>query len=240
MLRKSRSLILLGWTVFALLCLAAWDMSGLDLPVARLFATSAGFALRENWFLVHVMHEDAKTLSWLLVIGLVVLIGWPVGFLRRLDRAERTQLALSIIASVLVVTLIKQGSRTSCPWDLNEFGGAAHYVSHWSWGLRDGGPGKCFPAGHASAGFAFLAGYFVLARRVPRAATWWLVGSIVAGLVLGLVQQLRGAHYMSHTLWTGWLSWTTGLAIDMACTAWKARGRRDTASQSLPASARLP
>jgi len=228
MLRNSLSRAL-GWTLIAFVFLLAWDASGLDLPVARFFATPAGFALRDNAFLVQVMHEGAKTLSWVLVIGLFLAIARPVGFLRRLDRFERAQLALATVAGVLVVTLIKHASRTSCPWDLDAFGGVAHYVSHWSWGQGDGGPGRCFPAGHASAAFAFLGGWFVLARRVPSVARAWLVAALAAGLVLGLVQQARGAHYMSHTLWTAWLCWTTGLAIDFACLRWRARHGQEAA-----------
>ena len=88
-----------------------------------------------------------------------------------------------------------------------EFGGTARYVSHWQWGVRDGGGGHCFPAGHASTGFAYLGAWFWLRRAAPRAATAWLIGALLVGLGLGLVQQVRGAHYMSHTLWTAWLCW---------------------------------
>jgi membrane-associated PAP2 superfamily phosphatase len=31
------------------------------------------------------------------------------------------------------------------------------------------------------------------------------------GLLFGLVQTLRGAHYPSHTLWTGWICWAVTL-----------------------------
>jgi membrane-associated PAP2 superfamily phosphatase len=34
--------------------------------------------------------------------------------------------------------------------------------------------------------------------------------------VFGVVQQMRGAHYMSHTLWTAWICWTVTFAIDAA------------------------
>ena len=33
---------------------------------------------------------------------------------------------------------------------------------------------------------------------------------LLAGLLLGLTQTVRGAHYPSHTLWTAWICWTTG------------------------------
>jgi membrane-associated PAP2 superfamily phosphatase len=42
----------------------------------------------------------------------------------------------------------------------------------------------------------------------------WLAGAAATGLVLGVAQQMRGAHFMSHTLWTGWLCWTTGWLTD--------------------------
>mgnify|MGYP003449324878 CR=1 FL=1 len=34
------------------------------------------------------------------------------------------------------------------------------------------------------------------------------------GFALGAVQQLRGAHFMSHTLWTAWICWTLGWLAD--------------------------
>jgi membrane-associated PAP2 superfamily phosphatase len=214
MLRSTLARPPLAWTFLTLLLLLAWDATGLDLALARLAGTPMGFPWRGNGFLVHVMHEGARALSWLLLLALLAAIRWPVGVLRRLRMRERAQLAFTVLAGVLVVSLVKQASATSCPWDLKAFGGVADYVSHWALGLRDGGPGGCFPAGHASAGFAYVAGWFVL-RRVSSSAAWtWLLCALAAGLLLGLAQQQRGAHYMSHTLWTAWLCWTTGLAID--------------------------
>jgi membrane-associated PAP2 superfamily phosphatase len=202
-------------TLIALAALMAWDATGGDLALARLAGSVMGFALRSNPFMVHVMHEGARDLSWVLVIGLFAAIRWPLGFLRRLSMGGRAQLAFTVLASVIAVSLIKHASHTSCPWDLQEFGGVARYVSHWSWGVDDGGPGGCFPAGHASAAFAYMGGYFVLRRVSPRVAAVWLGMAVAAGLVLGVSQQLRGAHYMSHTLWTAWVCWTVGFAIDI-------------------------
>ena len=111
------------------------------------------------------------------------------------------------VGGMLLVSAIKRVSVTSCPWDLAAFGGNLPLVSHWQLGLSDGGPGHCFPAGHASAGFAWIAGWFAWPRG-SRAARVWLATALVGGLVLGVAQQLRGAHFMSHTLWTAWTCWT--------------------------------
>ena len=81
------------------------------------------------------------------------------------------------------------------------------YVPHWHLFQRDGGPGRCFPSGHASTAFSFLAGWFALRRDAPRAARIWLAATIFLGLVFSGVQVMRGAHYLSHCLWTGWICW---------------------------------
>lgn len=197
------------WTFGALLLLLAWDALGLDLPLARLAGNHAGFPLRETWWMSTVLHEGARRAGWVLMAALVLSIWWPVGILRQLTRGERTGLVAGTVLGLLAISVLKSASRTSCPWDLAEFGGMAPYISHWNFGVADGGGGRCFPAGHASTGFAFVAGYFWLRDTAPRAARAWLAAAMVAGLGLGLVQQLRGAHFLSHTLWTAWVCWTT-------------------------------
>ena len=213
----------LRWTAGSLLFLLAWDASGLDLVLAHWFGTAQGFALRDHWLFTTVLHEGARRLSWLLVVGLSLAVWWPVGVLRQLDRWQRLQLVVSILLGLALVVAIKRISSTSCPWDLAEFGGVARYASHWALGVVDGGSGRCFPAGHASAGFAFVGGYFALRRAAPVAARWWLAGAVVAGFVLGGGQQMRGAHFMSHTLWTGWLCWAAASACEAARVALRQR-----------------
>jgi membrane-associated PAP2 superfamily phosphatase len=199
-------------TASAALLLLAWDASGLDLPMAQLFGGASGFSLQENWFLTNILHDGAKRLAWLLALLLCVGVWIPVAGLKKISFANRLQFAITTLLSVTVISSLKVISTTSCPWSLAQFGGVAHYSSHWAHLFTsDGGSGRCFPAGHASAGFAFFGGYFAF-RHVSRTnARLWLVGALAAGLVLGLAQQMRGAHFMSHTLWTGWLCW---------CTAW--------------------
>ena len=204
------------WTLGSLLGLLLWDFSGFDLVMARWFGAASGFALENHWLWRGLLHDDIRLWPWVLELGLLVGIFLPLGALRQLPMARRAQLALGTLAALLVISSLKLHSHTSCPWDLQEFGGAATYLSHWAWGARDGGRGGCFPAGHASAGFAFLGGFFAFRHALPATARRWFVGAMLAGLVFGLAQQVRGAHYMSHTLWTAWLCWTVAAGIDAA------------------------
>lgn len=201
------------WTLVLLAGLLAWEASGLDLPLARAWLIAGEFPLRHDWLLETVLHDGARRLGWLLAAVLVLAVGWPVGPLRRLPRSARAQLALSTLLAAAVVSLAKGLSATSCPWDLQGFGGLGQYAPHWSTG-RDGGPGHCFPAGHASTGFAFFSVYFAFREVDPRLARRALLLALAAGSLLGLAQQLRGAHFASHTLWTAWICWTTAWLVD--------------------------
>ena len=202
------------WIGAGLLALAlAWDASGLDLALARLAGGAHGFPWRDHWFLVAVMHEGTRALAWLLALALCLAIAWPAGPLARLDRSRRVRLAATALLAPLAVVVLKRASHTSCPWDLAEFGGIAAHVSHWSAG-SDGGGGRCFPAGHASAGFAFLGGYFAFHATDATLARQWTGWSLAAGLLLGIAQQWRGAHFMSHTLWSAVACWFVAWAVD--------------------------
>lgn len=206
-----RRLLLL--TVAGFLVLVALDATSLDMVLARLMGGPDGFALREHPLLTIVLHDGARRASWVFACALTLAVWWPVGPLRRLTLEQRVQLVLTTLVAAFAVAAMKRFSASSCPWDLSAFGGFARYASHWS-GLPDGGSGHCFPAGHASTGFAFIGGYFVFRGASPWIARTWLLASIAAGLLLGVAQQLRGAHFMSHTLWTGFICWCIAFGMD--------------------------
>ncbi|RYX94381.1 MAG: phosphatase PAP2 family protein [Comamonadaceae bacterium] len=202
-------------TFLATALVIGWDISGLDLAMARWSGGPSGFPLQDNWLLNHVFHEGARRIAWGLVLLLCVGVWLPAGPLQRLSLQRRLQLAVTTLLSVTVIGALKVSSVTSCPWSLAEFGGIVQYASHWShWFVPDGGSGGCFPAGHASCGFAFLGGYFAVRESSPAAARKWFVVAVLAGVVLGFAQQLRGAHFMSHTLWTGLICWCVAWGTD--------------------------
>jgi membrane-associated PAP2 superfamily phosphatase len=202
-----------GWITLSLLAIAfAWDASGLDLSFARLAGDAGGFAWRDSWLLVSVAHEGGRLLAWLLALALCLGVWWPWGPLTLIGQRDRLLLAASTLLGALAVSLLKTGSHTSCPWELADFGGLAQYVSHWSL-ASDGGRGHCFPAGHAASGFTFVGGYFAFRAAQPRIARRWLAAALASGTLLGLAQQWRGAHFLSHTLWSAVVCWGTAFLL---------------------------
>lgn len=200
-----------------LLGLLAWDASGLDLALAGLMADAHGFHLAGSRFLAAVLHTGARHACLLGAALLLANLARPWGVFKAFPRRDLRWALLATLLCAASVAAVKHFSLTSCPWDLATFGGRFPYVSHWR-AQGDGGPGGCFPAGHASSAFSFLPFYFLFAcapARTGRLARGWLAGVLALGMVLGLAQQLRGAHFMSHTLWSGWLCWT------VACASWR-------------------
>lgn len=216
-------------TLAGLVLLLLWDLSGLDRAALHLVGGVDGFAWRKHALTRDLLHTGGRWAGWAMVALLALNVArplWPGP-----DRAWRARWLLVTLGSLLLVSGLKQLSRTSCPWDLAEFGGVAAYLSHWTAG-GDGGPGRCFPSGHAAAAFGFIGGYFVLRPHSARLARRWLLAVLAAGLLLGLGQFLRGAHPPSHTLWTAWLCWTfSALAL--------APGRRVPVAWALAARARV-
>src|SRR5690606_15338293 len=83
-------------------------------------------------------------------------------------RAPLLVLVLSVLASCLSIFLLKRTTGMDCPWDLAGYGGSLPFVplfEHRPDGLPASG---CFPAGHAGAGYAWVALYFFFVRVHPR------------------------------------------------------------------------
>ena len=209
-------------TAVTLLGLVALEATSIDLTLARLSydPVRQAFPLREHFFTTRVSHGGLKAASVVVFTWILVSVWRPLGWLARLDRPRRAYLLAAAVVCLLVIASLKRGSALHCPWGLVEFGGSHAYLR-----LFDAIPagwqrGACFPAGHALSAFAYIGGYFAWRAVDRRAARAWLIAVLVIGFWAGVSQQLRGAHFLSHTLWTAWLAWTLSAGL-----AWLARSR---------------
>lgn len=199
--------------VLTLVALLAWEASGADLWLIRLYGGPLGFSLREHPFFSLGLHEGGRWLAW----ALIAVLAWDASTLRWSGPPRRLRwvaIALVLLATLLV-SAFKRLSDTSCPWDTLEFGGAWPYVPHWWLQVRDGGPGHCFPSGHASAAFAFLLAWAVWRPFNAVVARRMLVLVLLLGSLFAWVQMARGAHYLSHSLWTAWLCWAMAWLVSV-------------------------
>lgn len=211
----------LGWCALFWLIVIVTDLSGADYFLTRLYGSADGFAWRNHWLTSDLAHRGGRMLSWLL-FGATLLALWrPWPAAARVPLRTRGWWLGCTVLCLMLIPVLKHFSLTSCPWDLREFGGKALWISHWAFGVADGGPGRCFPSGHASGAFGFLAGYFALREKAPRNARLWLALVLVLGAAFGWAQLMRGAHHLSHTLWTAAICWSVTVASFHATRRWR-------------------
>lgn len=189
------------------------DVLNVDQIVADRIYQWEGYSweLKNAWFTSVFIHFGGKYFSIFLII--VVLFFLLASFVLPPLRGWRLRLTYLFIAAVLgslSVSIGKTISNISCPWDFSRYGGTLEYISLIEQ-LRVRNGSQCFPAGHASAGFAWVALYFV---GLHSNSSWrWpaLFFSLFLGVLFGVSQQLRGAHFLSHDLWSFGCCWMVSL-----------------------------
>lgn len=117
----------------------------------------------------------------------------------------------------LSAVMLKGLTRVDCPYDLQDYqilqpkivkkkhrptvnlDGTCHAFRpcQQPWQERKG---RCFPAGHASGGFALIS-FRLLARRKKIYQRLTALG-IFVGMIMGTYQMIRGAHFFGHTFTT--------------------------------------
>jgi len=199
-----------GWLFFIPVMLV-FHLYNIDFHIADyLYRLEGGqWLLKDNVITKVIFHDDGRILSELMG---VLLIGFAVAsFLKEgLSHWRRPLLYLiaAVIASTVTVSLIKNAISMDCPWDLARYGGDLPFVDLFETRPAGMPDTACFPAGHASAGYAWVALYFCLAVIAPRWKFLGLLTGLGMGLAFGIDQQLRGAHFLSHDLYTLMICWT--------------------------------
>jgi membrane-associated PAP2 superfamily phosphatase len=168
----------------------------------------------DSWWANELIHHGGM---WFMrIVALLALALWAATWAKpQLHELRRPALYffVSVVLSVGLVGLLKTLTNVDCPRDLTEFGGAfpfIHLFEHRPAELRHA---RCFPAAHASSGYALLALYFVFRERGVRLARLGLAAGVFLGLVFGIAQQTRGAHFLSHDVWSAMIVWTVSLSL---------------------------
>jgi membrane-associated PAP2 superfamily phosphatase len=197
--------------VSALLILWIGAATDLDLMLADAAFDPAtmAFPWRHAWLTEVFAHVALKRALIVLGSGFIVMAAWDLLAARAWSRLRRFQMRLVALSAILVpaaITLTKHLSVSHCPWDLVRYGGVEPYVRLLEAMPRGALAGGCMPAGHAATALwmVSLAVFFLPAR--PRAGFAAALVLLAAGFGVGWMQQLRGAHFLTHTLWSMWLA----------------------------------
>ena len=207
----------LGWPLVAAVLASVLLMhGGGDRGLAdALFHLEGGrWALRDHWLTSEVIHgggRAASVLAWLAVLGLYLRA------LRHSDQAPLHRPLLYVLVAVAfgagAVSVLKSITHVDCPWDLLGYGGKRMPLGLFAPLPAGTRAGVCYPAGHASAGYAWVSLYFAALLWQPRWRWHGLAIGLAAGLLFGIGQQLRGAHFLSHDVARLAVCWLLSLGL---------------------------
>lgn len=166
------------------------------------------FIYRDNYYLVKWNHQYLKHI---LILGYVsFLFLWLASFKLEKLKASRWCYGYIFWVSILstgLVGLLKSQSQHACPWNMTH---ATPTGFLWDFTVQNG---HCFPGGHASTGFALMTGFFVYRFVSKKYAYLFLFLSLTLGFIMGWGQMMRGAHFLSHNLWTAWVIWSLNVVL---------------------------
>lgn len=167
---------------------------------------SRSFPLENNYWLELINHQMLKYIVIIIAVGLLVM-----GVVKR--RVDYITTAILIGLGSAVVGILKSVSHHSCPWDLVEYGGKAIEYPLLRTANYFDGPGRCFPGGHASGGFSLMALFFLFYPKNRKLSFMMFGAAIILGQIMGFGQVVRGAHFLSHNLWSCWWVWLTQVFV---------------------------
>lgn len=198
--------------VFAVFMLFLYPKTHLDTLITNLFfdAQSRSFPLEHQAFLSQWMHRGLKWLMVLIALSCLVLSAVSFKFIPlKAHRKSLFWVFVGMVTASTIVATLKHYNQHGCPWDIDLYGGNLPLFELFVTPPIGIEAGRCFPAGHPSGGFALIAFYFAFMASHPRFAKAMLVAGFVMGLMMGFSQMMRGAHFLSHVLWSGWVVWMT-------------------------------
>lgn len=204
--------------ILLLFSLVLFESSGLDILV-------------QNWFYsrewqMWILSEHAEPSRFFFYSGVkklfilfTVIVALVLLFFKKKVWMQTYRQGLWIVLfSLILVPLLINGlkglTNIPCPRDIWYYNGDYPYAT-----VFHGYPKcfqqpermRCYPAGHASGGFALLSLFFFFRQRKNRQRA--IVGALTMAWMLGIYKMTIGDHFLSHTITAMLLSWVIILLI---------------------------
>lgn len=217
MLKKNNEQIII--TAFLLIAvIALFQFTKLDIIVQNFFynfETKSWLIDKNEPILKFFFYNGIKTL--LIVFAVIIL--FSLIFLRKKELIQEYKKGLIIVllAAIfvpLIIGSLKAISNTPCPCNIVHFNGIYPDVKVFDSYPKDfvqPSAAKCWPAGHASGGFALMALFFLFKTPINQKRA--LTAALIIAWSMGTYKMLLGDHFLSHTIITMLMAWLIILII---------------------------
>tara|TARA_B100001063_G_scaffold247351_1_gene293015 strand:- start:554 stop:1243 length:690 start_codon:yes stop_codon:yes gene_type:complete len=202
-----------------IMVIALFELTDLDIYVQNFFynfQTNTWLIDKKEPVLKFFLYDGLKAL----LILFAVLILFSLIFLIKKNFIQEYKkgliiVLLSAIFVPLIIGSLKATSNTPCPCNIEHFGGEYPNIKAFDSYPKDfvqKSKAKCWPAGHASGGFALMALFFLF--KTPKNQKRALIGALVIAWSMGTYKMLLGDHFLSHTIITMLIAWLMILIIE--------------------------
>jgi len=206
------SLLLLGVIVF-------FGISDIDLTIQNYFYLPQTKQWIMNSYMEpynFIFYSGIKKL--LIAIAGLLFLAFLFSFKVIWLKSYKQGLAIVILSAIIIPLLVgylKKETNMPCPKQEIQYGGFYPRTAVWEKYPDDfflkPYRSKCWPAGHASGGFALMSLFFLFHKK--RNKYIGLTIGIIVGWSMGIYKMLIGDHFFSHTVITMILAWLVILII---------------------------
>jgi len=170
---------------------------------------------KDNQLLHFIFYDAVKRL---LILFSLCILGIILFFYKHSFFNEHKRGLVIILLSMIFVPVIvgglKAATNTPCPKNLIYYDGNypdVKVLDRYPEEFKIESKIRCWPAGHASGGFALMSLMFLFKSKRNRMLA--LVFSLIIGWAMGSYKILIGDHFLSHTIVTMLISWLVILII---------------------------
>ena len=198
--------------------IAIFQFTDLDIFIQSFFYnfdTKNWLIDKDEPILKFFFYDGIKNLLILFAVNILIFLI----FLRKKELIQEYKkgliiVLLSAIFVPIIIGSLKAISNTPCPCNILSFNGTYPDTKVFDSYPKDfiqTSKAKCWPAGHASGGFALMALFFLF--KTPKNQKRALVVALVIAWSMGLYKMLLGDHFLSHTIITMIMAWLIILII---------------------------
>lgn len=212
----NKQIVITAFLLIAVLTL--FQFSNLDIFVQSFFYDFD----KKSWLidknepiLKFFFYDGIKNL--LLLFGVAILV-FLIFFRKNILVQEyKKGLIIVLLSAILVPSMIgflKDITNTPCPCNIVYFNGTypdKKVFDSYPKDFVQKSKVKCWPAGHASGGFALMALFFLF--KTPKNQKKALFVALIIGWSMGIYKMLLGDHFFSHTIITMLMAWLIILIV---------------------------
>jgi len=212
----NKQIFITAISLIAVLCL--FQFTNLDIYVQSFFYdfnTKDWFIDKNEPILRFFLYDGLK--KAIILFNVLILIALLFFRKKQIVQEYKKGLLIVLLSSIFIPSIIgslKAFTNTPCPCNIVKFGGTypeKKVFDSYPEGFVQKSKVKCWPAGHASGGFALMSLFFLFKK--PRNQKIALISVLILAWSMGNYKMLLGDHFLSHTIITMLLAWLIILII---------------------------